>query len=72
MTKFEPGKTYTTRSIADHETVISITVVSRTAKTITVKGDSLTKPRLRVSEFEGREMVFPWGRFSMSPVIQAK
>jgi len=66
--KFEDGKTYSTRSVCNHDTVISITVLSRTAKTIkTTCGKTL-----RVSEYEGRETVKPWGTYSMSPTISAK
>jgi len=66
--KFEDGKTYSTRCITNHDTVISITVLSRTAKTIkTTCGKTL-----RVSEYEGRETVKPWGTYSMAPTISAK
>lgn len=66
--KFETDKTYSTRSVCDHESVISISVVSRTPKTIkTACGKTL-----RISEFDGCERVKPWGSYSMSPVITAK
>lgn len=66
--KFEAGKTYSTRSVCDHESVISISVVSRTPKTIkTACGKTL-----RISECNGRERVKPWGSYSMAPVITAK
>jgi hypothetical protein len=69
--KFQTGKTYTTRSIGDADMVISVTVLRRTAKTIYVKGDALTKEALRVWVFNGVEQVAPWGKYSMSPVISA-
>lgn len=65
MTKFEPGQTYMTRSVCDHNCIISITVESRTAKTIkTTAGKTF-----RVSEHEGNEQVSPWGRYSMAPIV---
>ncbi len=65
--KFEIGKTYFTRSICDHDMIISITVASRTAKRIkTTEGKTLG-----VSEYEGIEQVRPWGRYSMCPTIGA-
>lgn len=41
MKKFAAGKTYTTRSICDHDCVISVTIEKRTAKTVTatVRGE---------------------------------
>jgi hypothetical protein len=66
--KFEIGQTYSTRSACDHECIFSITVVARTAKTIkTSKGKTL-----RISEYEGREQVKPYGTYSMCPIISAK
>lgn len=65
--QFEPGKTYSTRSLCDHDCIISLTVESRTARTIrTVAGKTL-----RVSSYDGAEMVRPWGHYSMSPIIDA-
>lgn len=34
MIKFEIGKTYTTRSVCDHDCVFTIEVIKRTDKTI--------------------------------------
>jgi hypothetical protein len=66
--KFETGNTYSTRSPCDHDTVISISVLSRTTKTIkTACGKTL-----RVAEYEGHETVKPWGSYSMAPIIKAK
>ena len=70
MTTFQIGKTYTTRSICDYDCIISITVLARTAKTIKAKVRGELKT-LRIAEYEGREMVKPWGSYSMSPAIKA-
>ena len=69
LVKFEPGKTYWTRSIGDADMVISITIARRTEKTvITTEGK-----RLRVSPcWRGEvETVKPEGTYSMCPVIGA-
>ncbi len=64
---FEVGKTYTTRSACDYNCIISITVLRRTAKTITTEDKTF-----RVSTgYDGFETVKPWGRGSMMPIISA-
>lgn len=68
MQKFNAGQTYKTRSICDHNTVISITVAKRTAKTITTTEGKT----LRIAEYDGAEFVRPWGNYSMCPIINAK
>lgn len=65
--KFQPGKTYQTRSICDSNCIISVTVAKRTAKTITT-GEGKT---LRIGVFEGAEFVKPWGSYSMAPIVRA-
>jgi hypothetical protein len=64
---FKPGSTYQTRSICDHETVIGITVVSRTAKTLTTSKGKM----LRIGNHGDGEFVKPWGSYSMCPIITA-
>lgn len=66
--QFEVGTTYSTRSVCNHESVISITVKSRTAKTIKTECGKT----LRISEYEGAEFVKPWGSYSMAPIIKAQ
>jgi len=67
ITKFEPGKTYWTRSIGDADCIFRITVASRTAKTIKTS----TGKTLRITPYDGRETVKPHGSYSMCPVIGA-
>lgn len=70
MSKFEVGQTYTTRCIGDADMVISMSVISRTAKTI--KGDAgMGIKTFRVAEWQGAEFVKPWGSYSMAPIIRA-
>jgi len=68
--EFEVGKTYATRSICDHDTVFSFTILARTAKTVTVKADGEVVRR-GLFTFEGREQFRPFGRYSMCTVIGA-
>lgn len=71
--KFEEGKSYTTRSICDHDCIITVTVKKRTPKTLVadVSGDG--EKRMRIQEFEGVEFVYPWGSgYSMCPVVRAE
>lgn len=69
---FEVGKTYTTRSACDHDCVISVRVLARTAKTIKAVCGHKGERTLRVSAYEGTETVKPWGSYSMAPVVTAE
>lgn len=64
---FEPGRTYSTRSICDYNCIISVTVTKRTAKTITTPEGKT----FRISTYDGNEQIKPWGRYSMAPTIGA-
>lgn len=70
-TTFQAGTTYSTRSIGDHNCIIEMTVIKRTAKTITanVKGDGIKT--FRPYLYNNVETVRPWGSFSMAPSIGA-
>ena len=76
--KFEIGKVYKMRAIGDHECIWRFTVTARTASTITLRGDfGNDKPRTfrvakRETEWDGAEVVFPLGRYSMAPVLRAR
>lgn len=66
-TQFQVGKTYATRSICDSNCLIFQTIAKRTAKTITT-ADGKT---FRVSVFQDVEQFWPWGRYSMAPIMGA-
>jgi hypothetical protein len=72
MATFQIGKTYTTRSVCDHDCIITVEVVSRTAKAIKAKTqrDGLKSFRIR-PDYNGNESISPWGSYSMAPVISA-
>lgn len=67
MTTFTAGKTYSTRSVCDHNCVFEITVEKRTAKTLTTSEGKT----LRIGVYEGVEFVKPMGSYSMAPIINA-
>lgn len=67
MKAFEPGKTYQTRSIVNSDSIITLTVKSRTDKTIT----TTTGKRLKIRVWSDVETVRPWGTYSMAPTISA-
>ena len=75
MKEFETGKTYSMRSICDHECVWEFKVKARTAQMITLvdaKGKEI-KCRIckQVSEWHKAETVYPLGRYSMAPSLTA-
>lgn len=73
MRKFEIGKKYQTRSIGDYNCVIVIEISQRTPKTVTVKSKSALEngKRYKIFEIGGFEFIFPWGKYSMSPVLSS-
>ena len=67
MITFEPGKTYETSLVTDHDCIIKLNVASRTAKTLTtIDGETF-----RITRFAGVEQVRPWGKYSMAPIVGA-
>lgn len=68
---FEIGKTYTCKSVFDHEAVFSYTIANRTAKTITTACGKTLRINGKLSEYRGSECVLPLGNYSMAPVLQA-
>lgn len=69
--KFVPGKTYATRSIVDHDTIHSFTIISRTAKTVTTKCHGQDNARRGLSIYNGVEQFAPFGRYSMCVIVGA-
>ena len=70
MAQFQVGKSYFTRSVCDHDCIITVTVAKRTAKTITTDNGKV----LRIAcppWANGVEQVKPWGNYSMAPVVSA-
>ena len=71
MAQFETGKTYSNRSVCDYNCIIDMTVIKRTAKTVTADVKGKGRKTLRIKEYEGEETVKPWGSYSMAPQIRA-
>ena len=71
MKKFETGKTYSCKSICDSECIFSFYVVKRTNKFLTLRSKHNEVFRVGVSEYEGNEVCFPNGKYSMAPIIRA-
>ena len=70
-TTFEVGKTYTGRSICNCDSVYQMTVLRRTAKTITVSVDGGSPKTLRPYLYRAIETVRPNGNYSMALSIAA-
>lgn len=76
LKKFECGKIYQTRSICDYNTIFKIKILSRTEKTVTylILGwpqSNKPKRKTRPFIFQGKESIYPLGKYSMAPVIDA-
>lgn len=69
MKKFEEGKTYTLRSICDHECIFEITVISRTEKSLTYLYEK-RKRRSSLRTDNDSEFIRP-DNYSMAPVFRA-
>lgn len=70
VTTFQVGRTYSARSVCDHNCIWSFEVTKRTAKFITLDHDGETM-RVGVRAHDGEEWASPFGTFSMCPVIRA-
>lgn len=66
-TRFQPGRTYMMRSPCDYGCIWTVTVASRTDKTLT----TVDGKRLGIRIHDGVEHVFPQGRYSMAPRLRA-
>jgi hypothetical protein len=70
--QFEVGKTYVMSWIGDSDLKTKYTVVSRTEKTVILKGhNERDSKRFRCSFYRGVEQVSPSGKYSMSPILSA-
>lgn len=68
--RFEVGRTYQTRSICNHDCIFEIVITKRTAKFVTVdKRGEVT--RCKIHMIDGKEVIFPYGQYSMCPVFHA-
>jgi len=83
MLQFETGKTYFMRSPCDHNCIWKYRIISRTAKTVTLRamtashGHSCldnTKASIRrnIKVWDDCEQVMPLGSYSMAPHLTAE
>ena len=71
IVKFEVGKSYYYRFACDSDTVVTVTVIKRTAKTITFKEDDGEVKTRRIYIYGNCENV-SLGRYSMAPILSAE
>jgi len=71
-TKFEIGKTYSSRSICDSNCIWNVKVIKRTVKFLTVKIDGYREEkRIGIKVRDNIETSYFLGRYSMAPLIRA-
>ena len=68
--KFEPGITYASRSICDHNCIFEIKTISRTEKTLTYKYDNQIRRSSIHIDSQGNEFIRP-DNYSMAPIFRA-
>ncbi len=68
---FKTGKTYSTRSICDHECIFSVTIAKRTKATVTTTDGKRFGIAKNETKWNNAETIFPHGRYSMAPAIRA-
>ena len=68
--KFKVGRTYSCRSLCDHDCIFAFEIVKRTEKTVTLKSSADIKRR-KIYMLDGVEHADPLGKYSMSPIIRA-
>lgn len=79
MKKFETGKIYEMVSPCDSECIWRYKIMKRTASTITIKSLGWDgRPEVRtcrvskkVSEYFGEEIIYPLGKYSLCPSLNA-
>ena len=70
MTKFEVGKKYSCRSIADRDCIFEFEIVKRTEKTVVIK-DGLKEKRCKIHSENEEEYIYPLGKYSMCPTLRS-
>lgn len=74
MKQFEVGKSYTHGWIGDAELFTTWVVIKRTAQTITIQNrDKVKICRVikGLSEMNDVECIYPYGQYSMCPILRA-
>ena len=74
MKKFEIGKSYTHGWIGDSELFTTWKVIARTAQTVTITDGTETKKCKiikQITEWRNAESIYPFGKYSMCPILSA-
>jgi len=72
MIKFKTNKKYSTSSICDSNCHFKYEVTRKTAKNVWIKGSQINGiERRKVYIYEGTEIFYPLGQYSMAPSIHA-
>lgn len=71
MKKFEANQEIKARSICDSNCVFEAVVVKRTAKTVTINLRNEEKRVKIYTDDDGVEFIFPFGQYSMAPIMRA-
>ena len=73
MAKFEVGKKYTGRFATDSNAKSCFEVLERTEKRIKIKNQETGEIKtVGVINLDGDEIAYPFGKYSMAPVIRGK
>lgn len=73
MSVFEAGQFLETRSACSHDCIYQAKVIKRTEKTVTIETRGEKKPkRVKIHIFDGVECIFPFGQYSMAPIMRAE
>lgn len=70
MITFQTGRTYSTRSIGDHDCIHRFTILARTTKQVTIDVHGKIVRR-GITVWDNVETFAPFGKYSMSATIKA-
>ncbi len=71
MTKFEVGKKYSCRSIADGDCIFAFEIIKRTEKTVVIKDSFGKEKRCKIHAEKEEEYIYPLGKYSMCPTLRS-
>ena len=72
MNNFIVGKTYTIRSICDHNCIFKAVVLKKTEKTVTIE-TRMEGPKTKkvMTGNDGEQYFYLFGKYSMAPIMRA-
>jgi len=72
LIKFEINPIYSTPSICDSNCIFKFRVIKRTEKNVWISQEGSTKvTRRKIDIWDGAENIFPFGKYSMAPILSA-